>query len=134
MQFTTTDGMRQYVNTLTQRASGNRPAHTTGRSSKSFFKCPSHVVGTTQSTTRSYFVQRAVIASGIQTSNLGRALRVADKIKAGTVWLNTWHKYRPDAPFGGYKMSGYGREQGTETLYFTLRMGKRWAAALVFVS
>jgi aldehyde dehydrogenase (NAD+) len=56
------------------------------------------------------------LASGIQTSNLGRALRVADKIKAGTVWLNTWHKYHPNAPFGGYKMSGYGREQGTEAL------------------
>lgn len=56
------------------------------------------------------------LASGIQTSDLGRALRLADKIKAGTVWLNTWHKYHPNAPFGGYKMSGYGREQGAEAL------------------
>jgi aldehyde dehydrogenase (NAD+) len=56
------------------------------------------------------------LASGIQTSDLGRALRLADRIKAGTVWLNTWHKYHPNAPFGGYKASGYGREQGTEAL------------------
>lgn len=54
------------------------------------------------------------LASGIQTGNLARALRLADRIKAGTVWLNTWHKYHPNAPFGGYKMSGYGREQGRE--------------------
>ncbi|MER8407593.1 aldehyde dehydrogenase family protein [Mesorhizobium sp. M0185] len=52
------------------------------------------------------------LASGIQTSDLGRALRLADRIKAGTIWLNCWHKYHPNAPFGGFKMSGYGREQG----------------------
>ena len=56
------------------------------------------------------------LASGIQTSDLGRALRLADRIRAGTVWLNTWHKYHPNAPFGGYKASGYGREQGAEAL------------------
>ncbi|MER8639907.1 aldehyde dehydrogenase family protein [Mesorhizobium sp. M1365] len=54
------------------------------------------------------------LASGIQTSDLGRALRLADRIKAGSVWLNCWHKYHPNAPFGGFKMSGYGREQGHE--------------------
>jgi aldehyde dehydrogenase (NAD+) len=56
------------------------------------------------------------LASGIQTADLRRALRLADKIRAGTVWLNTWHKYHPNAPFGGFKMSGYGREQGAEAL------------------
>ena len=54
------------------------------------------------------------LASGIQTRDLGRAMRLADRIKAGTVWLNCWHKYHPNAPFGGFKMSGYGREQGRE--------------------
>jgi aldehyde dehydrogenase (NAD+) len=54
------------------------------------------------------------LASGIQTRDLGRALRLADRIKAGAVWLNCWHKYHPNAPFGGFKMSGYGREQGRE--------------------
>jgi acyl-CoA reductase-like NAD-dependent aldehyde dehydrogenase len=56
------------------------------------------------------------LASGIYSQNLARALRLADRINAGTVWINTWHKYHPNAPFGGYKMSGYGREQGAEAL------------------
>jgi aldehyde dehydrogenase (NAD+) len=56
------------------------------------------------------------LASGIQTGDVRRALRLAERIKAGTVWLNTWHKYHPNAPFGGYKLSGYGREQGAEAL------------------
>lgn len=67
------------------------------------------------------------LASGIQTGNLARALRVADKIKAGTVWLNTWHKYHPNAPFGGYKMSGYGREQGAEALESYTQYKTVWA-------
>lgn len=67
------------------------------------------------------------LASGIQTSDLGRALRLADRIKAGTVWLNTWHKYHPNAPFGGYKMSGYGREQGTEALENYTQYKTVWA-------
>jgi acyl-CoA reductase-like NAD-dependent aldehyde dehydrogenase len=67
------------------------------------------------------------LASGIQTGNLGRALRLADRIKAGTVWLNTWHKYHPNAPFGGYKMSGYGREQGAEALESYTQYKTVWA-------
>ncbi|MGH8582065.1 MAG: aldehyde dehydrogenase family protein [Gammaproteobacteria bacterium] len=67
------------------------------------------------------------LASGIQTGDLGRALRLADRIKAGTVWLNTWHKYHPNAPFGGYKMSGYGREQGAEALESYTQHKTIWA-------
>ena len=67
------------------------------------------------------------LASGIQTGSIARALRVADKIKAGTVWLNTWHKYHPSAPFGGYKMSGYGREQGPEALESYTQYKTVWA-------
>ena len=67
------------------------------------------------------------LASGIQSSNLARALRVADKLKAGTVWLNTWHKYHPNAPFGGYKLSGYGREQGAEALESYTQYKTVWA-------
>jgi aldehyde dehydrogenase (NAD+) len=67
------------------------------------------------------------LASGIQTKDLGRALRLADRIKAGTVWLNTWHKYHPSAPFGGYKMSGYGREQGAEALENYTQYKTVWA-------
>jgi len=67
------------------------------------------------------------LASGIQTGDLKRALRLADRIKAGTVWLNTWHKYHPSAPFGGYKMSGYGREQGMEALESYTQYKTIWA-------
>jgi len=67
------------------------------------------------------------LASGIHSKNLGRALRLADKIKAGTVWINTWHKYHPNAPFGGYKMSGYGREQGSEALESYTQYKTIWA-------
>ena len=56
------------------------------------------------------------LAAGIQTGNVARAIRLSDRIKAGTIWINTWHKYHASAPFGGYKMSGYGREQGPEAL------------------
>lgn len=55
------------------------------------------------------------LASGIQTSNYRTALKFAEHIKAGTVWINTWHQYDPSAPFGGYKLSGYGREHGIES-------------------
>jgi aldehyde dehydrogenase (NAD+) len=67
------------------------------------------------------------LASGIQTGSLARALRLADRIKAGTVWINTWHKYHPSAPFGGFKMSGYGREQGIEALESYTQYKTIWA-------
>jgi acyl-CoA reductase-like NAD-dependent aldehyde dehydrogenase len=56
------------------------------------------------------------LASGVQTSDYHSALKAAEQIKAGTVWINTWHHYDPSAPFGGYKRSGYGREHGPESL------------------
>ncbi|MRS99421.1 aldehyde dehydrogenase family protein [Ralstonia pickettii] len=67
------------------------------------------------------------LASGIQTGDLGRGIRLAERIRAGTVWLNTWHKYHPSAPFGGYKMSGYGREQGVEALQSYTQFKTIWA-------
>lgn len=52
------------------------------------------------------------LAAGIQTNDLKRAHRVAARLRAGTVWVNTWHMIEASAPFGGYKGSGYGRENG----------------------
>ena len=46
---------------------------------------------------------------------------------AGTVWLNTWHKYHPNAPFGGFKMSGYGRENCAEALESYTQYKTIWA-------
>jgi acyl-CoA reductase-like NAD-dependent aldehyde dehydrogenase len=52
------------------------------------------------------------LASGIETADYRKALRFAREIRAGTVWINTWHHYDANAPFGGFKASGYGREHG----------------------
>jgi len=52
------------------------------------------------------------LASGVWTSSIRRAFTMADKIRAGTVWVNTYRAVSFMAPFGGYKMSGIGRESG----------------------
>jgi acyl-CoA reductase-like NAD-dependent aldehyde dehydrogenase len=56
------------------------------------------------------------LASGLQTTNLARAHRVADKLQAGIVWVNDWAMLDPAIPFGGVKDSGFGREYGPEAL------------------
>lgn len=56
------------------------------------------------------------LASGIWTQNLARAHRVAKQIEAGTVWINTYRASAVQAPFGGVKQSGYGRERGLHAL------------------
>ncbi|HAA09048.1 MAG: aldehyde dehydrogenase family protein [Syntrophomonadaceae bacterium] len=50
------------------------------------------------------------LGGGICSTNASRAQKLATRLRTGTVWINTWHVLRPDAPFGGYKQSGYGRE------------------------
>jgi len=50
------------------------------------------------------------LGGGICSTNASRAQKLAARLRTGTVWINTWHVLRPDAPFGGYKQSGYGRE------------------------
>jgi acyl-CoA reductase-like NAD-dependent aldehyde dehydrogenase len=56
------------------------------------------------------------LGAGIWTSDVKRAHRVAAKVKAGTVWVNVYGPVDPAAPFGGFKMSGYGREMGSYAL------------------
>jgi acyl-CoA reductase-like NAD-dependent aldehyde dehydrogenase len=56
------------------------------------------------------------LASGVQTTNLARAHRVADRLQAGIVWINDWPMLDPAVPFGGVKASGFGREYGPEAL------------------
>jgi acyl-CoA reductase-like NAD-dependent aldehyde dehydrogenase len=50
------------------------------------------------------------LGGGICSTNTTRAQKVAARMRTGSVWINTWHILRPDVPFGGYKESGYGRE------------------------
>ncbi|SDI83280.1 aldehyde dehydrogenase [Paenibacillus naphthalenovorans] len=56
------------------------------------------------------------LASGIWTSDVKRVHRLARQIQAGTVWVNTYRTSAAQAPFGGVKMSGYGRERGWHAL------------------
>ncbi len=53
------------------------------------------------------------LAGGVWSRDIGKALRVAHQIRAGTVWVNTYNFYDPATPFGGYKASGFGRELGS---------------------
>ncbi|MGE5415583.1 MAG: aldehyde dehydrogenase family protein [Acidobacteriota bacterium] len=50
------------------------------------------------------------LGGGVFSKDVAKAQRVAARLRTGTVWINTWHVLRPDIPFGGYKQSGYGRE------------------------
>ncbi len=50
------------------------------------------------------------LAAGVWTSNLARGHRVAQQLDAGVVWLNTYDMFSPNTPFGGFKESGYGRD------------------------
>jgi aldehyde dehydrogenase (NAD+) len=60
------------------------------------------------------------LAAGIWTNDVRRAHRVAKRIRAGTVYVNSYRLVDPGVPFGGFKMSGYGREFGLEhVLSFT---------------
>jgi acyl-CoA reductase-like NAD-dependent aldehyde dehydrogenase len=66
------------------------------------------------------------LAAGIQTKDLKRAHRVAKRLQAGTVWINTWHMIEPNSPFGGYKLSGYGRENGLAMIDHLTRLKQVW--------
>jgi aldehyde dehydrogenase (NAD+) len=56
------------------------------------------------------------LSAGIWTEKGSRILEVASKLRAGVVWANTFNKFDPTSPFGGYKESGYGREGGRHGL------------------
>ncbi|XP_076756533.1 mitochondrial 10-formyltetrahydrofolate dehydrogenase [Xylocopa sonorina] len=56
------------------------------------------------------------LASGVLTKDISKALRFAEKIEAGTVFINTYNKTDVAAPFGGFKMSGFGKDLGQEAL------------------
>lgn len=62
------------------------------------------------------------LAAGIWTQDIKKALRLPKEIKAGTVWVNTYRALSYAMPFGGYKQSGIGRENGRDAIYDYLQV------------
>ena len=52
------------------------------------------------------------LGAGVFTRDVSKAIRTAKRLRAGTVWINTWNVVDATLPFGGYKQSGWGREMG----------------------
>ena len=66
------------------------------------------------------------LAAGIWTQNVRRSITVADRLQAGTVWVNTYRAVSFMSPFGGYKMSGLGRENGADAIREYLQTKSVW--------
>jgi aldehyde dehydrogenase (NAD+) len=56
------------------------------------------------------------LSAGVWTEKGSRILKMAQKLRAGVIWANTYNKFDPASPFGGYKESGFGREGGMHGL------------------
>ena len=66
------------------------------------------------------------LAAGIFTRDSARSIRMARRIRAGIVWVNTYRAISPIAACGGEKMSGYGREAGMQAMYDYTRPKTVW--------
>ena len=66
------------------------------------------------------------LSGAIWTNDVRKAHRLASEIKAGTVWVNCYNVFDPAVPFGGYKMSGYGRELGKHSLELYSNIKSVW--------
>ncbi|MBM3582877.1 MAG: aldehyde dehydrogenase [Alphaproteobacteria bacterium] len=83
------------------------------------FKTEEEVVGLANDT-------KYGLAAGIFTRDIARAHRVARRVRAGIVWVNTYRVVSPIAEFGGFKDSGYGRESGFQAIYDYTRPKTVW--------
>lgn len=66
------------------------------------------------------------LAAGVWTQSMRRAFLMAEKLQAGTVWVNTYRAVSFLSPFGGYKRSGLGRENGQDMIYEYLQTKSVW--------
>ncbi len=68
------------------------------------------------------------LAAGVWTADATRAARMANKLRAGTVWINCYNEFDPAAPFGGVKLSGFGRDLGQAALDQYTTVKSTWTA------
>ena len=66
------------------------------------------------------------LAAGVWTRNINRAHKMARALESGTVWINTYRALTFNSPFGGYKASGIGRQNGIEAVYQYLQTKSVW--------
>ena len=66
------------------------------------------------------------LGAGVWTGDIARAMRMSERIQAGTVWVNTYRAVSYMSPFGGYKDSGLGRENGAEAILQYLQTKSVW--------
>ena len=66
------------------------------------------------------------LAAGVWTQNMRRAFKMARRLQAGTIWINTYRALSYLSPFGGYKRSGIGRENGQEMIKEYLQTKSVW--------
>ena len=66
------------------------------------------------------------LAAAVWTRDIKKAHRVARRLQAGTVWINTYNNYDTAAPFGGYKQSGFGRELSVHALEHYTQVKSVW--------
>jgi aldehyde dehydrogenase (NAD+) len=69
------------------------------------------------------------LAAGVWTQNLKRAITVSERLEAGTIWVNTYRSTSYTTPFGGYKASGLGRENGMESIKEYLQTKSIWLSS-----
>lgn len=66
------------------------------------------------------------LVGGVWTSDLRKAMRVANDLQTGVVWINNWNTFDPGVPFGGHKMSGLGTELGRYGVESYLNVKSVW--------